>query len=70
MSGSCQQACPSIHNSIQVYWLHMGLIPRWGSLWMAFPSVSAPHFVSITPPMGILFPLLKRILNFWANIHL
>jgi hypothetical protein len=26
---------------------------------MAFPSVSAPHFV--TPPMGILFPLLRRI---------
>jgi hypothetical protein len=27
---------------------------------MAFPSVSAPHFVSETPPMGILFPLLRR----------
>ena len=30
-------------------------------LWMAFPLVSAPHFVSVTPPMGILFPLLRRI---------
>uniref|UniRef100_A0A0V1KHN4 Uncharacterized protein n=1 Tax=Trichinella nativa TaxID=6335 RepID=A0A0V1KHN4_9BILA len=29
----------------------MGWIPRWGSLWMAFPSVSAPHFVSVTPSM-------------------
>ena len=37
----------------------MGWIPRWGSLWMAFPSVSAPHFVSIFPPMSILFPLLR-----------
>ena len=34
--------------------------PRWGSLWMVMPSVSAPHFVSVTPPIGILFPLLRR----------
>jgi hypothetical protein len=26
---------------------------------MAFPSVSAPHFVSIFPPLSILFPLLR-----------
>jgi hypothetical protein len=25
----------------------------------AFPSVSAPHFVSIFPPVSILFPLLR-----------
>ena len=25
----------------------MGWIPKWGSLWIAFPSVFAPHFVSI-----------------------
>jgi hypothetical protein len=24
----------------------MGWIPRWGSFLLAFPSVSAPHFVS------------------------
>ena len=34
---------------------------RWGSLWMSFPLVSAPHFVSVFPPMRILFPLLRRI---------
>jgi hypothetical protein len=28
---------------------------------MVLPSVSAPHFVSVTPSMGILFPLLRRI---------
>ena len=38
----------------------MGWIPKWGSLWMVFHSVSAPHFVSVTSPMGILLPLLKR----------
>ena len=27
---------------------------------MAFPSISVLHFVSVTPPMGILFPLLRR----------
>ena len=27
----------------------MGWIPRWGSLWMAFPSVSAPLFVPPFP---------------------
>jgi hypothetical protein len=44
---SYQQALPSIHNNVWVLWLYMGWIPRWGSLWMAFPSVSAPHFVPI-----------------------
>jgi hypothetical protein len=54
-----QQALPSIHNNIQIWWLYMGWIPRWGSLWMAFPSVSNSHFVSIVPPVSILFPLLQ-----------
>ena len=38
----------------------MGWIPRWGSLWMAFPSVSPPDFISVFSPMSILFPLLRR----------
>ena len=29
-------------------------------IWVAFPSVSAPHFVSVFPPVSILFPLLRR----------
>jgi hypothetical protein len=37
---------------------------------MVIPSGSPPNFVSVTPSMGILFPLIKRILSFWANIHL
>ena len=39
----------------------MGWIPRWGNLSMDFPSVSAPHFVSVTPLMVILFLLLRTI---------
>ena len=27
---------------------------------MAFPLVPAPHFVSVSPPMFILFPLLRK----------
>jgi hypothetical protein len=30
----------------------MGWIPRWDSLWMVVPSVSALNFVSVTPPNG------------------
>jgi hypothetical protein len=37
-----------------------GWNPRSGSLWMAFVSVSAPHFLSIFPRVSILFPLLRR----------
>ena len=60
ISGSCQPALTSWHPK---WWLlYMGWIPGWGwgSLWMAFLSVSAPHSVSVTPPMGILFPFLRR----------
>jgi hypothetical protein len=39
----------------------MGWIPTWGSLWMIIPSVSSLKFVSVTPSMGILFPLLRRV---------
>ena len=50
----------------------MGWIPRWGSLWMAFPSASAPHLVSVTPSMGIVFPLLRRIKvsTLWSSFFL
>jgi hypothetical protein len=60
ISGSCQKALVGIHNSVWVWWLYMGWILRWGSLWMVLPSVSAPHFVFVTPSMVILFPLLRR----------
>ena len=42
-----------------VWWLYMGWIPRWGNLQMVISWVSAPHF--LTPSMGILFTLLRRI---------
>jgi len=39
--------------------MYMRWIPRWGRLWMAISSVSAPNFVSISPPMNI-FPPSKK----------
>jgi hypothetical protein len=40
--------------------LIMGWIPGYGSLYMDHPFVSAPNFVSVTPSMGVLFPILRR----------
>ena len=57
ISGSCQQNLAGICNSICVWWLIMWWIPRWGSLWMVHPFVSALNFVSVTPPSR---PSLRR----------
>jgi hypothetical protein len=57
--GSYQQALLGIHNSAWDWCLYMGWIPRWESLWMAFPSVSVLHCGSIFPPMSIFLPLLR-----------
>ena len=45
MSGSCQQELLGIGNSVWVWCLQMPWIPRWGSFWIAFPSISVPLFV-------------------------
>ena len=50
ISGSCQHTLLGVSNSC------LGLVsvfgmdsPRWGTLWIAFPSVSTPHFIPIFP---------------------
>jgi hypothetical protein len=50
----------------------MGWIPKWGSLWMVIPSGSALNFVSVTPSMGILFPILRRtkVSTLWSSFFL
>jgi hypothetical protein len=60
ISGSCQQNLAGICNSVWVWWLFMGWIPEWGSLWMVLLSVSAPNFVSVTPSMGIFVLHTKK----------
>ena len=58
ITGSLQQNLSGICNSVCVCCLIMGWIPRWGSLWIVHPFVLASNFVSVTPFMGILFPIL------------
>jgi hypothetical protein len=50
----------------------MEWIPRSGCLWIVIHSVSAPHFVSVTSSMGVLFPLLRRIKvsTLWSSFFL
>jgi hypothetical protein len=70
ISGSCQQNLAGICNSVWVWWLYMGWIPGWGSLWMVLPWVSALNFVTLS--MGILFPILRRnkVSTFWSSFFL
>ena len=72
ISGSCQQNLAGIYNSVCIWWLFMGWIPGWGSLCIVLPSISAPSFVSVTPSMCILFPILRRdeISTLWSSFLL
>jgi hypothetical protein len=75
IQGSCQQGLLGVGNS--VWDVQMGWIRRWGSLWMAFPSVSALVFVPAFPidrsNSGLIFlrwvggpiPLLGTMPIYW-----
>jgi hypothetical protein len=69
ISGSFQQNLAGVCNSVCIWWLIVGWTPRWGSLWMVLPFVSAPNFVSVTPSMGALFPILGRgeVSTLWSS---
>jgi hypothetical protein len=47
-------------------------IPGWCSLCMVVPSVSSPNFVSVTPKMGILFPIprMDDVSTLWYSFFL
>ena len=72
ISGSCQENVAGICNSVCIWWLFMGSILGWGSLQMVLPSISAPNFVSVTPSMGILFPILRsnKVSTLWSSFFL
>jgi uncharacterized membrane protein len=72
ISGSFQQNLAGICNSVCVWWLIMGWIPGCGSLWMVHPFVSSPNFFSVTPLLGILFPILRRneVSTRWSSFFL
>ena len=69
ISGFLQQDLPSICNSVCVWWLIMGWIPGWVSLWIVHPFVLAPNFVSATPSLDILFCILGRneVSTHWSS---
>ena len=72
ITGSLQQNLSGICNSVWVWGLIMGWIPRWGSLWIVHPLVLAPHLVSATPFRVILFPILRRneVSTHWSSLIL
>jgi hypothetical protein len=69
ISGSLQQNLAGICNSVWDWWIIMGWIPEWGSLWIVHPFVLGPNFVSVTPFMGILLPILRRneVSTHWSS---
>jgi hypothetical protein len=58
--GSFQQNLAGICNSVCVWRQIMGWTPGLGSLWMVYPFILAPKFVSVTLSTHILFPILGR----------
>ena len=50
----------------------MRWIPGWSSLCIVHPSILSPNFISVTPSMGILFPILKRneVSTLWSSSFL
>ena len=68
ISGSFQQNLATVCNGVSVWRLIMG----YGSLWMVHLFVSAPNFISVTPLMGILFPILRRnkVSTRWSSLFL
>jgi hypothetical protein len=67
-----QKTLVGIHNSVCIWWLYMGLICKWGSLWMVIPSVSAPLHGYFVPPskmdrsINTLIFLLFFVCLFWC----
>ena len=55
-AGSLQQNLAGICNSVWVWWLIIGWIPRWGSLWIVY-SISLPVY-HCTSTMQFLSQLL------------
>jgi hypothetical protein len=69
ISGFFQQNLAGICNSVCVWWLIMGWTPGWGSLCMVYHFVLVPNFVSATPSMEILLPILLRneVSTLWSS---
>jgi hypothetical protein len=56
ISGSCQQKLFRTCSSVWVWRLYMEWIPRWGSLWMVLPSISASELCLCNSFLGYFVP--------------
>jgi hypothetical protein len=72
ISGSFQQNLGGVCSGVSVWRLIMGWIPVYGSRYMVHFFVSAPNFVSVTPNVGVLFPILRRgkVSTLWSLFFL
>ena len=72
ISGSFQQNLASVCNGVSVWRLIMGWIPGYGNHKMVHPFITASNFVSVTPSMGVLFPILRRgkVPTLWSSFFL
>ena len=69
ISVSCQQNLVSIYNSVWVWWLFMGWIPRWVSLWMVL-LLSQLQIVPLQLlPWVFCSSILRRrqVSTFWSS---
>jgi hypothetical protein len=68
ISGSFQQNLATVCNGVSVWRLIMG----YGSLWMVHLFVSAPNFISVTPSMDVLCPVLRggKVSTLWSLFFL
>jgi hypothetical protein len=72
ISGSFQQNLASVCNGVSLWKLIMGWNPGYSRLSMVHPFDTAPNFVSVTPSMGVLFPILRRgkVSTLWSSFFL
>jgi hypothetical protein len=63
ITGSLQQNLSSICNSVWVWWLIVGWIPRWSSLWIVHSFVIASNFVQRISRAKVIDTLSR-----WDNI--
>ena len=60
ISGSLQQNLAGICNSVWVWWLIMGWIPRWGSLWIVHPFCLSSKLCLCNSFHGYFVPYSKE----------
>ena len=71
ISGFFQRNLAGICNGVWVWWLIMGWIPRWVSLWMVHPFLLAPNSLC-SSFHGCFVPILRtnEVSTLWSSFFL